>query len=219
MAMGKKLVYWSGLLGVLLFVGAALLGALQIEDYNPISQYISETYATGTPYGEKLRYFGYLPSGLLLTAFAFLARNHFPKNSFVKLGFWGLAVFYGMATVLVALFPCDAGCNKAFIDPSISQIIHNLIGFLTYAFVPLSIILIGIGLRQHKVYAAFTNLTVGCGLFSMLFVGLLFADPLSDFAGLYQRIIEGTFMLWIVVCSLFIKNSSTPLIKERGNGL
>jgi len=205
--MNRKTIFGIGILGVTLFSVASIIGGFQFDNYNPLSQYISETYAIDAPYGKALRYFGYIPSGLLLTIFAFLGLKEFPKSDLIKIGFWGLAIFYGLATIIVGIFPCDKGCNKELIDPSLSQLIHNLTGLLTYIFVPLSIIAIGIGLRQLKIHFGLSNIALFCGLNCILFIGILLSDPLTEYAGLYQRIIEGTFIIWIIVCSLFIKNS------------
>ncbi len=203
--MNKSLLSFTGILGVTLFCMAAILGSFQFEDYNPISQYISETYATGTPYGKALRYFGYIPSGILLFIFSLAAPWKLPKSNLIKGGFWGLAVFYGLATIVVSVFPCDTGCNKEFIDPSISQIIHNLAGALTYLFVPLSILLIGLGLRQFKNYSRLSTIALVCAGIAILFVGLLTTDPLTPYAGLYQRLVEGSFVMWVVFCAFEIK--------------
>ena len=89
-----------------------------------------------------------------------------------KIGFWGLGIFYGIATIIVGILPCDKGCNKEFIDPSVSQIIHNLTGLLTYLFVPISIIIIGVGLRKSKKYYGLSKIGITCGLISIVFVGL-----------------------------------------------
>lgn len=206
--MNEKVVFWTGITGVTLFLVASILGGFQFDNYNPLSQYISETYSVDTPYGRLLRYFGYIPSGLFLTVFAFSAMKTFPKTSLVKVGFLGLGIFYGVATVIVGIFPCDKGCNKEFVDPSISQLIHNVTGLLTYIFVPLSIIAIGIGLRHYKKQNKLSTIAILCGLNCMVFIGLLLTDPLAKYVGLYQRIVEGTFIIWVVVCSFFIKNSN-----------
>lgn len=205
--MNKSITFWSGIIGVTLFTVASIIGGFQFDHYNPLSQYISETYAIGTPYGEALRYFGYIPSGIFLAVFAFSAPRIFPTSSFIKTGFWGIGIFYGIATVVVGIFPCDKGCNKEWVDPSISQLIHNFTGLLTYLFVPLSLLAIGFGLRQLKTLHRLSTIALACGLNCMLFIGILLSDPLSDYVGLYQRIIEGTFILWIVICSWHCKNS------------
>lgn len=205
--MNRKIVFGIGILGVTLFAFASIIGGFQFESYDPLSQLISETYAINTPYGKALRYFCYIPSGLLLTLFAFLGLKAFLKSNLIKFGFWGLGIFYGLATVIVGIFPCDKGCNKELIDPSISQLVHNLTGLLTYIFVPPSIIAIGIGLRKLNANPGLSTVAILCGLICMLFIGIWFSDPLTVYAGLYQRIIEGTFIIWIIVCSFSIKNS------------
>ena len=202
--MSNKLLFMIGILGVTFFSVASVLGGFQFEDYNPISQYISETMAVDTPYGKSLRIFGYIPSGILLTIFAFMGFRKFPKSNLTKFGFWGLGIFYGIATIVVGIFPCDKGCNKELVDPSISQIIHNLTGLLTYTFVPISIIIIGVGLRKSKNYQRLSKIGIISGLICIVFVGLL-SDPLTNYAGLFQRIIEGIFIIWIIACSIYIK--------------
>jgi hypothetical protein len=205
--MNRKTIFWIGILGVIFFSVASILGGFQFDDYNLLSQYISETYAIDTPYGKALRYFGYIPSGLLLTMFAFFGLKKFPKSNLIKLGFLGLGIFYGVATIIVGIFPCDTGCNKELTDPSISQLIHTLTGLLTYLFVPLSIIAIGFGLRQLKTHLGLSRIAIFCGLNCIVFIGILLSDPLTKYAGLYQRMIEGTFIVWIIACSFFIKNN------------
>lgn len=205
--MRNKLVFWLGLLGVTFFGVASVVGGFQFDDYNPIGQYISETMAIDTPYGKALRFFGFIPSGILLTVFSFAAYKKFPKSNLTKIGFWGIGIFYGIATILVGLFPCDKGCNKEFIDPSISQLIHSLTGLLIYIFVPISIIFIGLGLRQSKKHERLSNIAIICGLISIVFITLFFSDRLINYAGLFQRIVEATFIVWIIACSLFIKRS------------
>ena len=150
--MKNKLTFIIGIVGVSLFAFCAVLGAFLIKDYSVISQYISESYAIDTEYGLVLRGFGYIPSGILITIFCYRLSKIFPPSKLTKIGFYTLGIFYGIATIVVAIFPCDGLCNPEFINPSISQIIHNITGALTYIFVPLSILLIGIGLKQDPKY-------------------------------------------------------------------
>jgi len=200
--MTKHIATWTGVLGVTLFVLTSILAGLQSSSYSHISQLISESYSIDTPYGKLLRFLGYLPSGICLTIFAFSCVRHFNNSNYAKVGFWGLGLFYGVATIVVSIFPCDKGCNKEFIDPSISQVIHNTTGLLTYIFTPISLIGIGIGLKRISntlSYLAFTS-----GLISVLFIGVLFSDPLNGLAGFFQRIIEGSILFWIVACAINI---------------
>lgn len=206
--MSNKLIFWTGILGVSLFTFAAVLGGFLIENYNPVAQLISESYAIDTTYGTFLRCCFYIPSGVLITLFCFAAIKKFPKSNLIKLGFNGLAIFYGIATIIVSIFPCDKGCNKEFIDPSISQMIHNLTGLSTYLLVPISILGIGLGLRQLNNFNQLSKTALICGLISIGFIGILLTNPISNYAGLFQRIIEATFILWIIAIAFWIKQSN-----------
>ena len=203
--MGNKFTFFIGILGAGLFAVSSIVGGFLIEDYSVLSQYISETYAIDTEYGKVLRFFGHIPSGILIALFCFLGAAYFQPSKPTKVGFYGLGIFYGLATVLVGFFPCDSDCKTDLIDPSISQLIHNLIGFLTYVFVPISIILMGLGLKQVPNYNRLSVMAITYGAISILFVYVLFSDPDSAYIGLYQRIIESVFIIWIITCAIAIK--------------
>ena len=155
--MNNKQTYWTGIIGIILFAVAAVVGGMLVPDYDPISQLISESYAVDTEYGIYLRFLAYFPSGLLIAWFCFSARKYFPRTRGLNAGFLGVGIFYGLATVMVALFPCDAGCNKELIDPSISQLIHSLVGLLTYLFVPICLMIIGWELNKLEGDKAFQS--------------------------------------------------------------
>ncbi len=207
--MNSRSIFFIGIVGVILFTGTSVLGGLLIENYSITSQYISETFAIDAEYGVMLRAFGHIPSGVFFAIFSFLGYKYFPSSNLTKTGFYGLGLFYGIGTIVVAIFPCDSGCNKEFIDPSISQVIHNLMALLIYIFVPVSIIIIGIGLKKFPDYRKLSKMAIALGILSILFVYLLISDPKSGFSGLYQRIIESLFIVWILTCAFKIKNSVT----------
>lgn len=205
--MSNKFTFYIGILGVSLFAITSIVGGLLIENYSLTSQFISETYAIDTEYGLLLRSVGFIPSGILLTLFAFLGYKKLPQSKQTKIGFYGLAVFYGIATVVVGFFPCDSGCNKLFIDPSMSQIIHNLTGLLTYLFVPINILLIGIGLKKSSAYKTLSSQGIIYSVISIMMVCLFFINSNSEYGGLYQRLVEAVFIIWIITCAVAIKNA------------
>jgi Protein of unknown function (DUF998) len=205
-SMTKINVFRFGWIGASLFLISTILGGLQFSDYSHIKQLISESYAIDSPYGIYLRYLGFMPSGLLMAVFAFGAMKILPKSKLAKIGFFGIGIFYGLATVLVSLFPCDHGCDNELVNPSLSQLIHNLAGTLTYLIVPISLILLGIAARKWDNAKLISALGIICGLVSVLFVNVLAADLHSNFIGLYQRIVEGAILFWIVMCAFYIRN-------------
>ncbi len=204
--MNNKLTFLIGIVGASLFIISSILGGLLIDNYSIISQYISESYAIDTEYGMVLRTFGYIPSGIFIAVFCFTGVRFFAPTKLLNIGFYGIGLFYGLATVVVGMFPCDSGCNKDFIDPSTSQLIHNFMGLLTYLFVPVLIILIGLELKKIQKNTVFPLQSIVLGVISFLFVSVLFLNSNSKYIGLYQRIIELVFILWVVFCAIAIKN-------------
>jgi len=77
-----------------------------------------------------------------------------------------------------------------------------------YVFVPINIIITGIGLKRLANYNRLSIIAITSGIISILFVYLLFSDITSEFLGLYQRIIESVFIIWILTCAFTIKNQN-----------
>lgn len=198
-------VFQYGILGATLFIATTLLAGFQFENYNHCSQLISESYAIDSPYGIYFRLFGFIPSGLFIFLFSIHASRIFSALKKVNLGLSLFGIFYGLATVLVSIFPCDAGCNKELIDPSTSQLIHNTTGLFTYLIVPASILLIGSGLKTEKKHGYLSKLSLTLGMLSFLFVMIFFGALSSPFIGLIQRMTEGTILVWLILFSIETK--------------
>ncbi len=213
--MKTKLIFYLGILGVLLFVVTTLIAASLIEDYSHMSQYISESYAIDTEYGLQLRLLGYIPSGVLLALFSFLSAPYFKGSKLVKWAFIGIGFFYGIATIVVSIFPCDSGCNRELINPSVAQLIHNATGALTYTLVPVAILLIGFALKE-KTDAKFAAQSKLLGILSISFVFTLMNNQDSDLLGLYQRMVELSLLLWYVLCAFAVKNKAArPMVQVK----
>lgn len=202
--MSNKLVAYIGILGVSLFAIAAIVGPLLIDDYSVVSQYISESFAIDTQYGKYLQYFGYIPSGILITIFCFSAIRKLPSSKLIVAGFFGLALFYGLGTTLVGLFPCDAGCPTDVMDSSLAQLIHNAVASLTYIFFPICLMGIGLGLKKSENYNRLSQIAIVTGIVSGIFIFALFSNPESGYRGILQRIIETCFIVFIVSSALRI---------------
>ncbi|WP_290697208.1 DUF998 domain-containing protein [Lacinutrix sp.] len=207
--MNKTAVFWFGIIGSILFIIPSILGGLQFENYNHIQQFISEGFAIDTPYGTYLRFLGYIPSGILIAAFSFSAIQTLPKSNLAKIGLILFGVFYGIGNIIVAVFPCDSGCNKELIDPTISQIIHNTSGTLTYLIVPISLILIGLGIKKWKNGKSISLISFVCASIAILFSILLSGNPNGNYIGLFQRLIESSILFWLINFAFYLKNTTT----------
>ena len=198
-----KVIFWSGILGAAVFAMASVLAGVPIEGYSPISQYISESYANGMPYAIYFQY-AFILSGILLILFGFLAPTTLPKSKGVCALFYLIALFYGMGTMVTGIFPCDIGCAPDPVNPSVSQVIHNISGALTYMTVPCCLIGLGVRLKKWPSTKNLAACSLICGMVSLSFVVLLFSNPSGPFIGLFQRITECSILFWIVYCSFFI---------------
>ena len=201
--MNNKTVSNLGFIGVSLLIFTLIFGGLLIKNYDITNQFISESYAIDTKHGVSLRLLGYIPSGIIIALFCFLGEKYLDPKLVVKIGLYGIGIFYGLGTTATGIFPCDSGCNKELLNLSSSQIIHNIAALLMYLFVPFLIILIGLTIRKTR--HRFSIQSTMLGLFSLIFVYLFGSELLGEYVGLYQRIIEIIFALWIILCSVEIK--------------
>lgn len=205
--MTKSTVSFLGIMGVVLFVIAAIGGAMLIPGFSQIKNYLSESYAIDTTYGIYLRVLGYIPSGIFILLFCFLAIKHLPKSTAVRIALPGIGIFYGGGTMLTAVFPCDAGCNKEMINPSVAQFIHSLSGLFTYVTVPLFVIVLGFAALKWKNDTGTGKLILLCGFLSLVFTVLFFSLLNSAYGGLIQRTLEGSLLLSILLTALYIKRN------------
>lgn len=204
--MRSKTLYWVGISGVILFVLASFLAHLQMNRFYPMSQYISESFALGTPYGTYLRFLGILPSGILFTLFAIKVPALVDDYKPAKWGFYLFALFYGMGTVLIAIFPCEFGCSRGQSEISTIQAIHNALGMLTYFLTPFALIFIGTKLKGLLLNGNLSAVSFVSGFASLLFVYLFVTGLEGNFAGLFQRFAEAIFLIWILYTATNIKN-------------
>ena len=205
--MNNKTVSNLGFIGISLLLFTIVFGGLLIENYDVKNQFISESYAIDTEYGFFLRLLGYIPSGILITLFYFLGEKYFESNLIVKIGLYGIGLFYGLGTTVTGIFPCDTGCNKELVNISSSQIIHNIAALLMYLFVPFFIILIGLAIRKTKIWFSIKSILLG--LISSILVYLFGLNLLVEYAGLYQRAIEIIFALWTILYAYEIKKHNS----------
>lgn len=200
--MKKQLVFWSGILGASLFAFTSIWGGLQIDGYSFVSQYISESYATGVPDSEYLQKL-YVISGVLLAIFGVSASFAFKESKAIKTCFVLFAIFYGLGTVSTGFFPCDFGCPSDS-EVSLSQFIHNISGFLVYAIVPFCLIGVGWSSKNRVELSKLSIVSLICGAISLVFVVFLFGNPKGPFIGLFQRIIEASILFWVLFTAFYV---------------
>jgi len=199
----NKLTNYTGILGAVLFIITTIIGGYVFEGYSHISQYISESYASGTEYGHLLRWVGYVPSGLLMGGFCYVLAKQFKINKYTRYGLIGFGILYGLFTSLVSIFPCDFGCNRDYSDASISQVLHSVLSVLTYTLTPVCLFLFGLGLKKIDNFKTLSNITLSMGLLGLIFGMVFLFNANSPIAGLLQRTTDAVYLFWLIYYSIY----------------
>lgn len=193
----EKVAAGAGLLGAACVVALTVVGAWAWPGYDHATQFISELGANGAPQATAVNYFGFLPAGLLISAFAVLAWRASPRSVAATLGMIGL-VLYSIGYLAAAMFPCDFGCRPD--EPSTSQVLHNLFGLAGYVFAPVTLFLLGLGARRWRGGEWLSWLGRFVALPALF--GLLLLE--STYAGAAQRVLEASVLAWVVGCAAFL---------------
>lgn len=190
----------SASIALLFVVVLTLLGGAFYPDYSHSSQFISELGARQAPHEQLVRWGGFLPAGVFMLVFVLAAFKVLPRSVPSTLGLSGIAV-YALGYVAAAFYPCDPGCRPA--APSISQLIHNIVGLAGYLLAPLSLAALAWSARRWPggrslAAAGFVAATSALlGLMTML-------SPEFSYVGLSQRLLELSVLVWIVMCGWYM---------------
>ncbi len=195
----NKLVLGSAVLGALAVALLTVIGGAMYPGYSHASQFISELGAAGAPHAGLVNMAGFLPAGILICAFALLAWKALPRSGATTVGLLGIALF-GFGYLVAVAFPCDVGCRPS--QPSLSQVVHNMLGLAGYLSAPLALALLGWQARSWP----------GASLLSLLgfagavgaFIGLALLSPEFAYVGIAQRVLEASVLTWVVACGMYV---------------
>lgn len=197
--MAFRIPFVSASVALFFVVVLTLLGGAFYPDYSHLSQFISELGARQAPYEQLVRWIGFLPTGVLVLVFAFVAFKALPRSALTTFGFLGIAA-YALGYVAAAFYPCDPGCRPA--DPSMSQLIHNIFGLVGYLFAPPSLAALAWSARHWPGGGRLA--AAGFVAATLALLGLLLLSPEYPYVGLSQRILELSVLVWIVMCGRYI---------------
>jgi hypothetical protein len=194
----------AGLLGVLgVAAGFAFpiyFGALD-PAYDPARDFISELGDATAPDAWAVNWIGFLPTGLLIAAFAIFAWAALPRSATAAFALIGVILF-ASGYVGAAFFPCDTGCEGS--TSSFSQQMHYATGLPGYFLAPVTMLLLAFAARRWP---------GGAWIAPLAFIGA--AGTLAGLAGtvnmfesetpgLWQRVLEASFLIPTLAVSCYL---------------
>jgi hypothetical protein len=194
----------AGLLG---FLGVAAgfafpvyFGALD-PSYDPARDFISELGDATAPDAWAVNWIGFLPTGLLLTAFALFAWAALPRSAATALTMIGVILFAAGYTG-AAFFPCDTGCAGS--TSSFSQQMHYATGLPGYFLAPVTMLCLGFAARRWPggAWIAPLGFVGAAGTLAGL-AGTVNAFE-SDTPGLWQRLLEASFLVPMLAIGCYL---------------
>lgn len=207
----KKIILISPLLSLLWLSFTVILAGNSYPDYSHISQFMSELGATGSPDGDLVNYFGFIPTELFILLFLFALLRVMYKTKLMVSGVACIAV-YAISLIAAAVFPCDFQCRPA--DPSFSNYMHMVLGSTAYLMGIFGTAILAIDAKnwcESKVPLVSGLLIAVCA-----FALMLNLDAKLSYVGLVQRCLELLIYIWFIIYSFYVYKSS---LGETESGL
>lgn len=197
-----KICAVTGQMSLAFMVLMVLIAGWFTPGYSHVSQFISELGAREAPCERSVRLAGFLPMGVLFLSFCLSAFYSLPRSRATVLGLAGLAIF-AAGYLVAAAFPCDPGCRPS--EPSTSQLIHNAGGIVGYLLAPGFLFCLARAARSWPDAGFLARAGYAASVLAL--VGLLTISPTSPMAGLSQRLLEASVLVWVALCGRYVSKA------------
>lgn len=212
----KKFLLYSGMIiPVWLFVGVTIAGSMN-PAYSHINQAMSELGAKGSITHIISPLINNFPLGILFIAFGLCIITTL-RNSKLAICSGVMVLAHGIGSIFAGFFSCDAGCQPA--SPSISQIIHNISGFIMF----LSLTIAGwlwVYLGKKQLGSTFVSWFSFFCMVVALGAALMLPQAVESghYFGLYQRVNYGVSVIWLAALSYFLSQHQKKQLTKLSNG-
>jgi len=198
----KKIFPYFGVLAAITYIVTVVVGAAVYPGYSHLVNAISELTSPGAPHKALLDGMFSIYNVLLLSFGVFLFIYPMPvKKNTIKIAAILLALI-GLAGLLMYEFPMDARGTLATFRGSIHWVLAGVLSLSTF----LAEFMVGFAtsnipsLKKIHVF----SLIMGCITFLSGIVTAIGAQMQFTRFGLIERITIGSFILWVLVFSLFL---------------
>ena len=195
----RTLAFACAVLGLSILLVAAVAGGLATPGYDHARQYISELGASGAATGAAVSA-AFIVSGGLQAAFWLLCIRLLPGSRLVAAGFL-LSALNGLGLLAGGVFPCDAGCSLS--DPSLSAVLHDVLGGLGYLCGVAGILLVAMSWRTRPEFRRLSGLALLCGMPGVMLIWMI--HPGFELFGLAQRGLELAIGVWTLAVAFAVR--------------
>lgn len=188
----SRIAFATIVVGVGVLAVAVVAGGAVYPGYDHGRQFMSELGATGSVTGGWVNPFGYIPNGVLMTAFCLMAAWILRRNTLAVLacllmagngvGMWGAGVY-----------PCDFECSRE--DPSGAAMLHDLFGGLGYLCAIFGLVLTAVWSRRSS--APWLS-PLSAVVLVVSIVGFYGVVAEVELKGLYQRAMEAGLAIFML---------------------
>jgi hypothetical protein len=198
--MPREIAFWAALGAYALLAVLLPAGGATYPGYSQAADYISALGARIAPYGQMVSYLGFLPIGLGIMTFAAIAARLEPRSVLRVLGFAGLFCV-GLSYAVAAFFQCDRDCR---VVTSFEQAVHTYTAVVCYLAGVAGLFLVAIAARTWPGARHLFPLGLVCGVIALV---AMFMSADAN-AGLWQRLLEGAFAVWIIACAFALRRGT-----------
>jgi hypothetical membrane protein len=187
-----RLAFALLVVGELIQLATVIAGGAFYPGSDHARQYISELGATGAVTGPAVSWLGFVPSGLLITAFCLIAAWLLRRNALAVVACVMLA-WYGLSLSAAGVYPCAFECART--EVSFNAMMHDLVGGTGYLTGILGVALAALVIRFDGA-GSLRPLGLVCAAVAVAGFAAIIADV--ELGGLFQRALEGSLAVFLL---------------------
>jgi hypothetical protein len=197
--MNKRLLYYGGILGPVVFFLNDVIGGLITPNYNYIEQPISDLTQAGSTYltGSFLLFIAAILA--LIFGIGIITHYRFKVNKMIFTGGVSLIIIALFNSLTGTIFPQDPRDGSvATFAGNMHLALVGIVVVLTF----IALILIGIGFNKQRQWKSFRNFSLISLAVMLIFGGILTPYLISnniELLGLVERVVAYVFQIWSVV--------------------
>ena len=199
-----RLAFVLLIVGELIQLGAVLVGGAAYPGYEHARQYISELGATGAVTGPAVSWWGFVPSGLLITAFCLMAAWLLRRNVLAVVACLMLA-WYGLSLSAAGIYPCAFECART--EVTFDAMMHDLVGGTGYLTGVLGVAIAALAVRSGEAGWLRPLGLVCAGVAAVGFAAIIVDVELG---GVFQRALEGSLAVFLLAFGWALARGSLP---------